>query len=70
MRYSQNNSYADVFFLDLAIELPDNTTINKYAIRLIEANQPWYGSIDSLGRVELETLKVYIEINLKTKFFC
>ena len=60
--------YADVFSSDLTIELPENTGINKHAIELVEGKQPPYGPIYSLGPVELETLKAYIETHLKTGF--
>ena len=60
--------YADNFLFDLAIELSENTGINEYAIKLVEGKQPPNGSIYSLGLVELETLKTYIETYLKTGF--
>ena len=60
--------YADVFSFDLAIELPENTGINKHAIKLEIDKQPLYGPIYSLRLVELETLKTYIETHLKTSF--
>ena len=50
------------------MELPENTGINKHIIELVEAKQPSYGPIYSLGPVELETLKAYIETHLKTGF--
>ena len=60
--------YADVFSFDLAMELPENTGINEHAIELQDGKQPPYGLIYSLGPVELETLKTYIETHLKTGF--
>ena len=60
--------YADVFLFDLAMELPKNTGINKYAIKLQNSKQPFYRLIYSLGPVELETLKTYIKIHVKTGF--
>ena len=60
--------YADVFSFDLAMELPENTGINEHAIELQDGKQPPYGPIYSLGPVELETLKTYIETHLKTGF--
>ena len=60
--------YADVFSFDMAMELPENTGINKHAIELQNGMQPPYGQIYSLGLVELETLKTYIETHLKTGF--
>ena len=50
------------------MELPENTGINEHAIELVESKQPPYGPIYSLGPVELETLKAYIETHLKTGF--
>ena len=50
------------------MELPENTSINEHAIKLIEGMQPPYGPIYSLGPVELETLKAYIKTYLKTGF--
>ncbi len=42
--------------------------INNHAIELMDNRQPSYGPIYSLGPVELETLKVYIENNLANGF--
>ncbi len=50
------------------MELPKNTGINENAIELIEGKQPHYRLIYSLGPVELEILKTYIETDLKTGF--
>ena len=47
------------------MELPENTGINEHAIKLKDGKQPSYGPIYSLEPVELETLKIYIEIYLK-----
>lgn len=60
--------YADNFFLDLTMELPKNTGINKHIIKLIEDKQPLYRPIYSLDLVELETLKSYIKTQLKTRY--
>lgn len=60
--------YANLFFPDLAKELPKNIGINEYAIKLIEGKQQLYGLIYSLGLVELETLKAYIGTHPKTRF--
>ena len=48
--------------------LPERTELNEHAIELKEIKQPLYRSIYSLGLVELETLKIYIETHLKTGF--
>ena len=61
-------NFADIFSPDLASKLFKQTKINDHAIKLIDGQQPPYGSIYSLGPVELETLKTYIEINLANGF--
>ena len=48
--------------------LPEVTELNQHAIELQEGQQPPYGPIYSLGPVELETLKTYIETNLANGF--
>ena len=53
----------------MASKLFDHTEISDYAIKLIIGQQPPFGSIHSLGLVELETLKAYIEINLANGFY-
>ncbi len=55
------SDYADVFSLDLAMELPENTGMNKHAIELIDKKQPPYELSYTLSPVELETLKTYIK---------
>ena len=60
--------YTDVFSFDLAIKLPENTSINEHAIELVGGKSSPYGPIYSLSRVELETVKTYIETHLKTGF--
>ena len=62
--------YSDVFSAENAVELPENTRINEHAIKLEEGKQPSFGSIYSLGPVELETLKTYIKTNLANGFIC
>ena len=62
------SDFADVFSPDLASELPKHTGINDHAIELVDGQQPPYGPIYSLGPVELETLKAYIETNLANGF--
>ena len=61
-------NYADVFSPNLAMKLSENIGINEHAIEQIEGEQLSYGPIYSLGPMELETLKAYIETNLKTGF--
>ena len=65
---SKYTNYADVFSFDLAIELPENTGINKHAIKLQRGKQPPYRPIYSLGSVKLESLKTYIKTHLNTGF--
>ena len=50
------------------MELPENIETNEHAIKLIDSNQSFYGSIYTLSLVELETLKIYIRTYLKTEF--
>ena len=65
---TEYSDFADVFSPELATELPEHTKINTHAIDLEEGKQPPYGPIYSLGLMELETLKTYIEINLANGF--
>ena len=62
------SNYADVFSPEAAAELPKHTGMNYHAIELEEGKQPYYDPIYSLEPVELETLKTYIETNLKNGF--
>lgn len=50
------------------MELPENTGINKYAIKLVKSKQLFYRSIYFLSPVQLKTLKTYILTLLKTTF--
>ena len=65
---SEYADYTDVFSPDSAAELPEHTGINDHLIDLIDDKQPPYGPIYSLGPVELEMLKTYIETNLANGF--
>ena len=62
------SDFADVFSPDLATELPEYTEINTHAIDMEEDKQLLYGHIYSLGPMELETFKTYIETNLANGF--
>ena len=42
--------------------------MNKHVIKLEEGKQPSFRPINSLGLVELKTLKIYIKINLANGF--
>ena len=50
------------------MKLPENTSMNKYVIELVEGKKSPYGPIYSLSPVELETLKTFIKTHLKTGF--
>ena len=65
---AEYSDFEDVFSPDLASELPKHTEINDHAIELVKGQQPPYGPIYSLGPMELETLKAYIETNLVNGF--
>ena len=65
---SKYADYADVFSFDLAMKLLENTGINEQAIKLEKGKRSSYRLINSLGPVELETLKTYIKTYLKTGF--
>ena len=54
--------------MEYIAELLENTGINKHAIELEEGKQLPFRPIYSLGLVELETLKTYIETNLTNGF--
>ena len=65
---AEYSDYSDVFSAENAAELPENTGMNEHAIELEEGKQPPFGLIYSLGPIELETLKTYIETNLANGF--
>ena len=62
------SDFLDDFFPDLASKLFEHTEINNHTIELVNGQQPPYRPIYSLGPVELETLKAYIETNLANGF--
>ena len=62
------SDFADVFSEKKVLVLPEQTNLNEHAIKLEGKKQPLYGPIYSLGPVELEILKAYIETHLKTGF--
>lgn len=53
---------------DQSIEISKNIKINKYTIKLVDSKELLYRLIYDLNPVELEVLKVYIEIYLKIQF--
>ena len=65
---AEYSDFADVFSTESAKVLPEWTGINEHAIGLEKGKQPPYGTIYSLGPVELETLKTYIKTNLVNGF--
>lgn len=65
---SEYADFLDIFSLDLTVKLQEHTGINNHVIKLIDDKPPPYGSIYSLGPVELETLKTYIKTNLINSF--
>ena len=62
------SDFSNVFSSDSAVELLEHTGINDHPINLLDDKQLLYGPIYSLGPVELETLKTYIEANLASSF--
>ena len=62
------SDFADVFLEKSANVLPERTGANEHAIKLEEGKEPPYEPIYNLKRVELETLKTYIETNLANGF--
>ena len=65
---SKYADFADIFSPKLAAELLEHMGINDHAIELMDDQQPLYNPINSLGLVELEILKAYIENNLANGF--
>ena len=65
---AEYSNYSDVFLAENAAELPENTGMNKHAIKLEEGKQLPFRRIYSLGPVELEILKTYIETKLANSF--
>ena len=61
-------NFVDVFSLGLALKPPKYTGINDCAIKYIVGQQPLYRHIYSLGLVELEIIRAYIETNLANSF--
>ena len=65
---AEYSNYSNVFLAENAAELSENTGVNEHAIELGESKQPPFKPIYSLGPVELEILKTYIETNLANNF--
>ena len=62
------SDFTNVFSEEKALILPERTELNEHAINPENSKQLPYWLIYSLGPVELETLKIYIETYLKTGF--
>ena len=60
--------FTNVLLAKNATKLPEHTKTNEHATELEKSKQPPFKSIYSLGPVELETLKTYIETNLANVF--
>ena len=65
---AEYSNFSNIFSSDSTVELSEHTRINDHPIDLLDNKQPPYGPIYSLGLVELETLKTYIETNLASGF--
>ena len=62
------SDFADVFLEEKTLVFLKRTKLNKHDINLEDGKQLPDRPIYSLGLVELETLKTYIETHLKTGF--
>ena len=60
--------FINVFSEEKVLVLPKHTKLHKHAIILEDCKDPAYGPIYSLDPVKLETMKTYIELQLKTGF--
>ena len=60
--------YSNIFSVENIAKLLENIRINEHIIELEEGKQPPFNLIYSLGLVELEILKIYIETNLANGF--
>lgn len=65
---SQYPDFADIYSPNLIAEFLEHTRINNYIIEFINGKKSPYRLIYSLGPIELETLKIYIESNLANGF--
>ena len=62
------SDFANVFSEEKTLILPKHIKLNEHTIELKNSKQPSYRQIYSLGLMELEILKIYIETYLKTGF--
>ena len=65
---AEYSDYSNIFSAENAVELLENIRMNEHSIKLKGDKQPPFKPIYSLGPVEFETLKTYIEINLANGF--
>ena len=65
---AEYSDYINIFSVENVTKLPENPGMNEYTIKLEENKQPLFGPIYSLGLVELEMLKTYMETNLAYNF--
>ena len=54
--------------MEKVVELLKHTKINDHTIELEKNKQPFFRLIYNLEQVKLETLKIYIKINLANSF--
>ena len=62
------SDFTNVFLKESAEVLSERTRIKKHIIDLKDGKQQLYRPIDSLGSIELETPKTYIETNLANSY--
>lgn len=68
MRFLPNISTLQMlFYIKIALMLPQQTDLNKYAIELKDGKQLFYGPLYSLGLVQLEILRTYMKTYLKIR---
>ena len=60
--------FVDIFLPKLATKLSKYTRINNHIIKLVDNQQPPYGSIYSLRPIKLKILKIYMKNNLTNRF--
>ena len=65
---AEYSNYKNVFLAENVAELPEQTGMNDYAIKLENNKEPFFSPIYSLELVELETLKIYVKTNLANNF--
>ena len=65
---AEYSDFSNVFSSDFAVQLLEHTRINDHPINLVDDKQLINAPIYSLGPVELETMKTYIEANLASSF--